>query len=230
MSYAVEFKLEFNDAMLSPVERACAPSGQRVLVERLANDVRNVWRANFIDLAGREKTAFRSLHADPFYRAAHQRKEGKFKVMPTLEPGGGAGRSTGFWAQAAQATSYAVTSDTRAIVSVNQVGVRLQYLGGVVAAQDKLLAIPAIPEACGTNPEDWANLKFAPWLHGPKTVGALIDRDTGIVVWWLAEETAHHAHPEVIPLAQTQAALDARVQIFLGELARQINAQKGGGN
>jgi hypothetical protein len=235
MNTAIDIKLIFNPDLLSPVERACAPAGQRKLITNLAQDVVVAWQRNFQKLQSRPREEFISIHRDPFYRVAKQKMRGikpgtiapQLKVMPSMEPGGGSRQAQGFWSGAADATSYAVQTDYLAIVSVNKRGVRLRLLGGDI---DKLQAIPAIPEAVGTNPEDWAGLEINYRIHGPKTIGCLWDPETKTVVWWLTEHTHHEADPEVIDLAATQAAVDHRVAEWMKELAAQMNAQNQGGN
>jgi hypothetical protein len=63
--------------------------------------------------------------------------------------------TTRFWSRAARATSFAVLGSA-AEISINQIGVRQRYYGGVIRArQRRMLTIPIGPEAYGKTASDF---------------------------------------------------------------------------
>lgn len=63
--------------------------------------------------------------------------------------------STNFWSRAARATSWAAT-DEGTIISINQIGVRQRFYGGVIrAVTAKFLTIPIARQAYGKTASDF---------------------------------------------------------------------------
>lgn len=81
------------------------------------------------------------------------------------------GPRTNWYAKAANATNIEFDA-SKAVVGISQVGIRLQILGGKVTPgknpssatglPTKNLSIPAVPEAHGKTPAEFANLMFVP--------------------------------------------------------------------
>ena len=129
--------------------------------------------------------------------------------------------STGYWAQAAEAT----VTDRQGCVArvlVRAPGIRLHRYGGTVRpTSGKSLAIPARAEVAGVWPREWAQREaqglFFWWPKGRKA-GALARREPSghlTILWWLVGATHHRADPTVLPdesqmkSAAFDAALDA---------------------
>lgn len=89
--------------------------------------------------------------------------------------------SSGFWGRAARATNY-TTVPQGTLVSINQIGVRQRYHGGVIrpTGNRKFLTIPVNAAAYNRRAGEMAGLKFAivpgvgPALVAQRSVGTLI--------------------------------------------------------
>lgn len=74
--------------------------------------------------------------------------------------------TTNFWARAAKATSWAETPQG-VVVSVNQIGVRQRYFGGVIKPVNKrALTIPISPVSYGKVASDFPGLFLLPTKKG----------------------------------------------------------------
>jgi hypothetical protein len=64
-------------------------------------------------------------------------------------------KSTGFWARAARSTTWTATDDG-VMISINQIGVRQRFYGGVISAvRAKFLTIPISRQAYGQTAADF---------------------------------------------------------------------------
>ena len=126
--------------------------------------------------------------------------------------------STGYWESAANSVHSEALDDSRAVISINHVGVRLHYLGGEVrAVAKKRLTIPAIAAAHGKRATEFQGL----WLmkkHGvPIALARTIPGDgkkkAFEVVYWLRKSVLHRAEPDTLPaISDLQDALTDRAQ------------------
>jgi len=135
-------------------------------------------------------------------------------------------RSTRFYETAGNRTSFVETTDGVAVNIVSE-GIRLQVEGGVVRpVKAKMLTIPAIGAAHGHAAREFPFLRFAKLgnslalveteqvkltdygqrkLKGKKKIAAgerwraFSHEKGGTVYYWLALETHHDPHPEVVP-------------------------------
>jgi hypothetical protein len=131
------------------------------------------------------------------------------------------GKRTNFYAQAARGTTF-VSDDSKAVVSINQVGIRQRWLGGEIKPTGtnprtgqpiKYLAIPARAEAYGRRAGELDNLSIQWGKNGPV---ALVEnlatkvRSTkkgfksagetgGAVYYWLVPSVVQQGDPGVIP-------------------------------
>lgn len=135
--------------------------------------------------------------------------------------------STGFWADAARATNYAVLAED-VLISVNKLGARQRYEGGEIkpTGGKKYLTIPAVAEAYGRRAGEFNNLELA--FHrvaGRAEAFALVEaqatevsfgrkRKDGSrkvtpgnsvgsrVMFWLVKSVRQAANPDVIPSSE----------------------------
>ena len=149
------------------------------------------------------------------------------------------GKRTQFYADAARGTS-SVTQPDGALISVNQVGIRLRLLGGTVRAGangsgKKWLTIPARAEAHGKRAGEFNDLRFVFFEHGAAlvrneqtTLKRKRDRKTGKVsyvageerggevMFWLKRSVTQKPDPGVLPRPELVAArLDRDVGAFV---------------
>jgi len=116
------------------------------------------------------------------------------------------GASTGYWRGAAEGTQFQVVSDSAVAVIVNQIGVRLHYLGGAVRpTTSKYLTIPNIPEAHGKRAREFTDLFVVHNKAGfPCALGRSIPgSDKPQIVFWLKKSVKHRADQETIPNEET---------------------------
>jgi hypothetical protein len=67
--------------------------------------------------------------------------------------------STGFWEDAARATTWVDNGDGSITIAINKIGVRQRYYGGVITPKNaKALTIPLTEEAYGKTAADFDNL------------------------------------------------------------------------
>lgn len=129
------------------------------------------------------------------------------------------GRSTGFWADAARATT-AEPTDFGCVVSVSKLGFRQRYFGGVIKAKPgSYLTIPARSEFYGARARQFTNLRFVLFASG--TAALVIDeggaekitglqssksaggkKSAGMVAFWLKKEVHQKGDPTIIPSDQ----------------------------
>lgn len=157
------------------------------------------------------------------------------------------GKRTQFWSRAARSIAQEATADG-ARISINQVGLRLQLMGGTVRPKPgkRYLTLPAVPEAHAMLAGEFDDLEFAmvpdpktkrmrPALvrarrseieirktrTGPKVahVASTLGND---VVYWLIRKAVIKPHPDVLPTRDAiQAEASRAVQSFvLRQLAR----------
>jgi len=149
------------------------------------------------------------------------------------------GKRTHFFAQAARST-FSHGDATGATVSINHVGIRLQWLGGTVypgrhaschsGKPTRFLTIPAIAEAYGTHACEWTNLVFSR-VEGRS---ALVEKEPGAAekkgrkskkqaqpsharaIFWLIRKATIKPHPDVLPTEQAYiAAARASLKSYL---------------
>lgn len=149
------------------------------------------------------------------------------------------GKRTNFFADAARGTSSTTLPDG-ALVSINQVGIRLQFKGGTVRAGangsgKKWLTIPARAEAHGKRAREFNDLRFVIFENGAAlirndstTLKRKRDRKTGKVsyvageerggevMFWLKRSVTKRPDPTVLPYPELLTArLDRDVASFL---------------
>jgi hypothetical protein len=205
------------DPPLGPVARALTPAAQRMLTEKISKAVVELWIANFDKLGARPQTAFWAPRPVEL-----KTRKGVTAAVPELNVTHRAAQ--GFWNKAAALTHYNLISDRESVVSVNLLGVRLRFYGGDI---DKIQTIPAIPEAVGTVPKDWPDLKLVPNWHGPETVAALVMDSgyggTAVPIFWLTAHTHHEPDPAVIPEKETAALIDQQLDAYLAGVVKERN-------
>jgi hypothetical protein len=126
------------------------------------------------------------------------------------------GRRTHFYNSAAKGTFYELQPDGVKL-GINQVGIRQRYYGGTITAgkgishttgrPTQFLTIPAIAEAYGQRASKFAgSLRIS--LNKERSKGALVNKATGTVYYWLVKSVTQKADPTILP---TDAALSAHI-------------------
>jgi hypothetical protein len=79
------------------------------------------------------------------------------------------GQRTNFYASAARGTHFTIM-DGGVRISINQVGMAQRYFGGTITQKDKMLTIPACPEAYGHRAREFSGLSYVVLKGGPALV------------------------------------------------------------
>jgi hypothetical protein len=122
------------------------------------------------------------------------------------------GDRTNFYAQAARGTTWA-SDEIKAVISINQVGIRQRWLGGEIKAKPgHYLTIPARAEAYGRRAREFPDLTVAFIGGKPALVQAnqtavsfskgkvKRGKETGgVVYYWLVPSVVQEGDPEVMP-------------------------------
>ncbi len=133
-----------------------------------------------------------ALMADVGRRVVNELRK-HFQELNAENPNKLGGTRTNFWNSIRNSVLDTQATDDTATITIAHPAILQKLFGGTIHADQKLLAIPAVPQAYGRSPRLFTDLKFT--ILGKSK--ALMQGKT--VFYWLKESVTQAAFPNTLP-------------------------------